>query len=197
MPSARQRSSAQLPLAVLRPDQGGQPGGCIADSVVFHMAPKFTSLNACVVNLLEKVGQNDIVVFSVGSWEMLHDKLNTKASASSFEATLDAIASKHAPGSVWLWRTPGAVDPDHSRWAGKAVRAEVSTFTKYSIAAAAKRGLPSANSSVVTLSTSEPNWEAGNEWVPRQFGGIHLLDPGRRELAQIVLNALEKLSQNN
>lgn len=197
LPSARQRASAQLPLAVLRPDQGGQPGACIADAVVSHMAPTFETLNVCVVNLLETVGQNDIVVFSVGSWDMLHDELNTKASASSFEATLDAIASKHAPGSVWLWRTPGAVDPDHSRWAGKAVRAEVSTFTKYSMAAAAKRGLPSANSSAVTLSTSEPNWEAGKEWVPPQHGGIHLLDSGRRELAQIVLNALGKLSANS
>jgi hypothetical protein len=159
------------------------------------MAPRFNNLTDCVVNLLENavVGQNDIVVFSVGSWEMLHDTLNSKASASSFEATLDAIASKRAPGSAWLWRTPTAVDPAHSRWAGKAVGTMVSTFTEYSIAAAAKRGIPSANASAIALSTSQPNWETGLEWSPRQYGGIHLLDQGRRELAQIVLNALGKV----
>lgn len=180
-------------------------GDCsAATAIVYHNTPTLRQFKV-ELRKMGKANTNStkrrglVFVFSFGAWYL--DDLSRLARAGDrFGEWLRELRAKD--NDVWIWRTPSAVNFSHGpeqggRWHEERpglVRDALVRFGKSTCEEAMKAGIFCLDSLSVTLDAGK--WvlfEDGDEWQPRQMGGIHMCDNGRRVVAEQLLALLSLL----
>ena len=143
----------------------------------------------------------------LGTWHFAAEAGKERAPLGSHQLSQEVLAvirkmKAAPPGTEWLWAFPPAADPNHARWHGRDINEMLCDFSgqiAQAIGARAEQVLPTRVATLdllnPTLPTANPRlvWESGEEWEPRQHGGIHMVDHGRRLQLQLLLNAIRVL----
>ena len=144
------------------------------------------------------------VVFSIGIYNLVKDKLLSKGKK-GFNRVVDMVNSNelHPELYQWVWKTPAPVNQSHVRFSNltQPANEQLQVFADWSVKKAQTKGLYAVDTFTpfVAIKNLSPYklmlWESGQEWIPNQHGGIHMLDDGRRLQCQLLLNKLIALKR--